>query len=272
MTKIPSEVENILNEYILLWDTHLPGVLEGLYLHGSLSLEAYDRASDIDFAAVTAHHLTVKELQLAEEIHHTLAIKFPKPEMDGFYCTWDEIGKLKPANRETSPFFNGGKLGYSTRFNPVTWWLLKTKGIRIRGQERSGFNINLDSGQLVSFVIVNMNTYWAQRIIAIENTMDHFLSLSAEERNEELEWCVLGMLRQFFTIREHDIISKLGAGEYALKHVPMEWHGIIKDALAARLGRPVQREISERVRFEEMIKFLNYLLKVCNDYVTYRCP
>ena len=121
LVEIPSEAGNILNEYIDLWDTRLPGVLKGLYLHGSLSLGAYDQASDLDFAAVTTHHLTVKEMKLVNEIHLTLASKFLKPEMDGFYCIWEEIGKMEPVNGKPYLYFNGGKTGFSTRYNSVTW-------------------------------------------------------------------------------------------------------------------------------------------------------
>jgi hypothetical protein len=48
--------------------------------------------------------------------------------------------------------------------------------------------------------------------------------------DEEIEWTVLGLL----TLRENDIISKLGAGEYALQQMQEEWHGITREAINIR--------------------------------------
>jgi hypothetical protein len=81
-----------------------------------------------------------------------------------------------------------------------------------------------------------MNSYWAQRTQRIENSIEEVINLPIEDIDNEIDWSVLGLLRQNYTLREHDIISKLGAGEYGLQHVPFEWNKIIKEAINIRRG------------------------------------
>ena len=54
MRKIPVVVQIILNDYIALFHERLPNTLEGLYIQGSIALNAYvNDSSDIDFIAIT---------------------------------------------------------------------------------------------------------------------------------------------------------------------------------------------------------------------------
>ncbi|WP_277674507.1 aminoglycoside adenylyltransferase domain-containing protein, partial [Piscibacillus halophilus] len=50
----------------------------------------------------------------------------------------------------------------------------------------------------------------------------------------EVEWTVLGLLRQYYTLMEKDIISKLEAGYYGLEILPTKWHPIIQEAINIR--------------------------------------
>jgi len=42
------------------------------------------------------------------------------------------------------------------------------------------------------------------------------------------------MLRQYYTLREKKITSKVDAGRYALEHLPQEWHPLIQEAVRIR--------------------------------------
>ena len=54
-TAIPTSIQPVLNEYIRLTTSALPGFLAGFYLHGSLALNAFNpHFSDIDFVAVAS--------------------------------------------------------------------------------------------------------------------------------------------------------------------------------------------------------------------------
>lgn len=229
----------------------LPNTLEGLYLHGSIALNAFvENSSDIDFLTIINHRLSASEAGVLSEIHQLIA-NSSKSEMDGHYLIREEMG-----SQAEGLYYNEGQLHDGTVINPVTWWILKKKGIPVLGEELS---IEVDIKDLLSYVSHNMNTYWADRIRKIEDN-DQLLLLPTVVLNQEIEWSVLGMLRQYYTLREHDIISKLGAGEYALEHVPEEWHNIINEAIHIRNGAQTFFA-SEEKRLNTALSFMKYILK-----------
>lgn len=252
MVKIPVSVQSVLNEYMTLLNERLPNTLVGLYLHGSIALNAFvENSSDIDFLTIINHRLATSEAAILYEIHQSIA-RNSKPDMDGYYLIQEEIG-----SQAEGLYYNGGQLQDKTVINPVTWWILKNKGIPVLGEE---LNIAVDRMDLLSYVSENMNTYWADRIRMIEDS-DPLLLLPKEFLNEEIQWSILGILRQYYTLREHDIISKLGAGEYALKHVPEEWHHIINEAIQIRKGTGKTFFESEKKRLNTASLFMEYILK-----------
>ena len=52
----------------------------------------------------------------------------------------------------------------------------------------------------------------------------------------QVEWSITGVLRQFYTLQEHDIVSKVDACKYAIHHLPEEYHNIINEAISIREG------------------------------------
>ncbi|NDI33173.1 aminoglycoside adenylyltransferase domain-containing protein [Chengkuizengella sediminis] len=126
-------------------------------------------------------------------------------------------------------------------------------------------NLNTETDQLISFVIKNMNHYWTPRIQRIENSIEELIKLSTKEIDCEIEWSVLGLLRQYYTLKEQDIISKLGAGEYAMQYFSGKWLNMIKEAVNIRTG---QKEIffhSEEERIKTAIDFSKYIISYCNN-------
>lgn len=252
MAKIPVSVQSVLNEYMTLFNERLPNTLVGLYLHGSIALDAFvENSSDIDFLTIIHHRLSTSEAAVLYEIHQSIASS-SKPEMDGHYLIQEEIG-----SQAEGLYYNGGQLHDKIVVNPVTWWILKNKGIPVLGEE---LNIAVERMELLSYVSENMNTYWADRIRKVEDS-DPILLLPKEFLNEEIQWSILGILRQYYTLREHDIISKLGAGEYALEHVPEEWHNIINEATQIRNGTGQTFFESEKKRIDTASSFMEYILK-----------
>jgi hypothetical protein len=271
MRRIPLIVQEVLNEYIGLLNERIPNTMEGLYIHGSIALDAYvNNSSDIDFITITNRRLTEEEVAILSDIHETIASKYKKPEMDGVYILWEDLGELYASANENNinyPYYNSGKmnLGAYFNFNPITWSQLKKNGITLIGPEPATFRFEIKPEQLTSYVLENMNTYWAGRVQWIENSVEEILNIPTEDIELEIEWSILGLLRQYYTLKEHDIISKLGAGEYGLLHIPKEWHNIIKEAINIRKG--VKGEIfnSDEERVDAALKFSKYLISFCNS-------
>ncbi|MBT2640470.1 aminoglycoside adenylyltransferase domain-containing protein [Bacillus sp. ISL-39] len=258
---LPEIVENVLKDYITLLNEHLPGTIEGLYIHGSIALSAYvDDSSDIDFITLTNRRLTVRDSEAFSYIHRTIENKYGKPEMDGVYALREDMGKLYNSsdNNIEYPYYNNGELAFGDyfNFNPITWWVLKSKGIKILGPDIQDFNLDTQPQTLTAFVVENMNSYWTYRIQMAEKSLDHLVQLPTSQIDFEIEWTVLGLLRQFFTIKENDIVSKLDAGEYGLTELPVEWHNIIKEAMNIRNGKKEKTFDSEVDRLDSAINFL----------------
>lgn len=264
MREIPVTVKAVLDEYTTLFHAGLPNTLEGFYLQGSIALDAYvEDSSDLDFIAIINRRLSVEEVEILTEIHSAIASNYPKPEMDGVYMMWKDIGILE-ADDNNYPYYNGGQLSYGAYFNAITWWILKKRGISIIGPQPTVLNFEIDPQHLVEYVVENMNTYWVGQVEKIEYAMEYMLQLPATEINEGIEWTILGLLRQYYTLKEHGIISKLGAGEYALLHMPEEWHPIIQEAIDIRKGVDRERFASDRERMDATLKISKYMIDYCN--------
>ncbi|MEK5038372.1 aminoglycoside adenylyltransferase domain-containing protein [Sporosarcina sp. FSL K6-3457] len=265
MLELPVNVKIVLDEYITLFHALLPNTLEGFYLQGSIALDAYvEDSSDIDFIAIINRRLSEGEAEILAEIHSAIVSTYPRPEMDGVYMMWADIGKLE-ADDNNYLYYNGGQLSYGAYFNAITWWILKKHGISMIGPQPTVLNFEIEPQHLVEYVVENMKTYWAGRIEKIEQAMENMLQFTTEEIDVEIEWSVLGILRQYYTLKEHAIISKLGAGEYALLHIPAEWHPIIQEAIDIRKGVKRDSFASDEQRMDKTVRFLKYVIGYCNS-------
>jgi hypothetical protein len=260
MKPLPDSVKNVLNEYISLLNEELPDTIKGLYLHGSIALDAYHaNSSDIDFVAVTQRPLSEQDEKTLKQIHQKLAEACEKPQLDGIYVGKDNF------NQECC-FYNEGTFGKAVHDIPVTWWILKHKGITIFGPDAKELPLEADSRKLAAYVRKNMNEYWVPRVNWMEASQEKFENIPVDQMEAELEWTVLGLLRQFYTLKEHDIISKLGAGEYGLKHFDKERHDIIQEAINIRTGSSNRIFHTNKERVKAAIGFSRHLIKFCSDH------
>ena len=268
MSEIPTLVQKVLDDYIALVNDRLPNTLEAVYLQGSIALGAYvENSSDVDFIVITNRRLLEADAVVLTEIHSKIANQYKHPELDGVYVVRGDIGRLNLGDEQYLNY-NSGKLSCSSNFDPIIWWILQTKGIKIVGSEQTAFDFDINSKHLLSYVNENMNSYWAQRVQRMETSITELYSSPAEEIDYEIEWTVLGLLRQFYTLKEHDIISKIGAGEYALLHLPNEWHPIIKEAITIRKGENENIFTSYKERINTTIRFSKYIIHYCNQVYT----
>ncbi|WP_042146292.1 aminoglycoside adenylyltransferase domain-containing protein [Paucisalibacillus sp. EB02] len=270
---LPKDVETILEEYIKLLDEHFPSTLEEFYIHGSIAIGAYEKnSSDIDFLAVMNRRLTEEDTESLNYIHKILAQNYRRPELDGVYISWEELSKNNSKSIDSNgkyPFYNDGEIHFGNyfNFNPVTWWTLKNNGIKLISRDPKEFDFEVSAEELLLYVHDNMNSYWLSYIQQIEKNKPHLLNFMSEEIDQEIEWIVLGLLRQFYTMKEQNIVSKLGAGNYGLSHLPSRWHNIIQEAINIRKGENDRMFSSDMERVENTIHFSQYLIEHCNSFV-----
>jgi hypothetical protein len=177
------------------------------------------------------------------------------------YLLGSQLGKYA-GEVENLIGFHDGNLRVHSNFelNPITWWILKNHGIPLLGSDPRESLISIDSKTLVSWTQENMNTYW-------NNRARRPIRLLALLTDWGIQWSVLGILRQFYTLREKKIITKQRAGEYGLCVVPQHWHRIIREAINIRTKIVGSLYRSGCVRAMEARNFLNYVIRISSDYL-----
>ena len=213
---LPADVQSTVDAYLGLVDVAVPGLVEGLYLVGSVALDDYrPGASDVDFVAVTAARPDPRIRAALGRVHRRLA---RRPRFEGVYVTWSELA-ADPA---------------SAGRDPVTWHTLAGHGLGVRGPERSSVAVWTDEAALAAWCRTNLDSYWRRwhRQASLPLSRRSLACL----RSWGPAWAVLGVSRLHYTIATGRITSKYGAGRYARDVFGPQWTPIVGECLRIRAG------------------------------------
>lgn len=258
--RTPTLIQPLLEDYLSQTNQQLPGLISAFYLEGSIALDGFnERLSDIDFVAVIERKLTPPEIETLRSVHRQIEQRYPRWKMSGSYLT---SGVLTDSNKSAEPnlHYHDGLLKNDAHFkvNSVEGWIIKNCGIALLGPSPERLPITIDWNQLIDEMRENLNTYWRKWT----RQPDRFAVLLS---NWGVQWAVLGVLRQFYSFREHSITTKTKAGEYALTRIPTRWHPLIQEAINIREGKKVSLYQFRIVRAIHTIKFLKFVIQDCND-------
>lgn len=258
--RIPPEIRPLVQDFSNRLNVELNGLITALYLEGSIALGGFDpRLSDIDFAAVLSRKVSNDDIDKILNIHKNIEQIHPGWKISGWYY---QPGDLLGMDHPSQPIFylHDGKLIRSIQFglSLVTWWILNHRGVTLFGPPPQSLSITVDINDLLKTQRENLNSYWARW----PTRPGRFLSLFSDRG---IQWMVLGMLRQFYTICEHEITLKITAGEYALTSLPERWHRIIREAVALREDPRRSRYRWRINRMIDALRFHKYMIRLCND-------
>lgn len=249
----PVEVSAVTETFLSLADEAAPGLVEGLYLHGSLGFgEWYAGRSDIDYVAVLSRPAP---LDVLRAVHTQVAETFAAPSFDGFFCSFDDLasdprGLLRPCT-QAGLFYEEGDLD----IHPVTWHELALNGVALRGPATSELPIWTSQPALRQYTHDNLRDYWAEQVDALRK-------FPAEAgRPENVAWFVLGTARLHHLLATGALTSKTGAGFYAERAFDVRWHGLVGEALSYRALGVVSLDYDAATMAEQLVEFCAFVVK-----------
>ncbi|MFH9425107.1 aminoglycoside adenylyltransferase domain-containing protein [Streptomyces sp. NPDC017529] len=212
-------------------DRWRPGLVEGLYLTGSVALGDFRPGrSDVDFVAVSARRPSAADIAALEQAHAETRKRHRRPHFDGVHVTWDDLAGGF-ASCPGAPHTLQGRFhaGGGFEVNPVTWSVLAANAVPVRGPAPGGFDVGVDPAALREWTLGNLDGYWRRWQAAHREPLSLRGVLALH--GWATAWGVLGVSRLHYTLATGEITSKGGAGRYALETFGAEWRPVIAEAL-----------------------------------------
>jgi hypothetical protein len=227
--EIPIEILPLLEEFTNRLNAALPGLVTGFYLVGSIAQGGFNsRLSDVDFVALLSRRAAAADRTGLLNVHQQVEkLNYPW-HLEGGYFQRSDLG-CGAGEIQPFPNYHDGRLTWKGRdeLSQVTWWILQRQGMAVFGPPPGELDFSVDLKQMLRGQRANLLSYWAswtRRPIRMALLLSDW----------GIQWTVLGVLRQFYTLRERDLTTKTGAGEYALTCLPQRWHRVIREAIRLR--------------------------------------
>jgi hypothetical protein len=228
--RIPPDVASVTDAFLCSADKRAPGLIQGLYLHGSLGFgEYFPGASDVDFVAVLSGRPDDAQLAGLAAAHRDVQAAFPRPHLDGVHLVDADLRKPPDACPDV-PCVLEGSFQSSGRIsvNPVTWHELAWHGVTVHGPALADGWVWTDRAALRSFTYANLTSYWAPVAAKVRAAPPEAIT------PENVAWCVLGVCRLHYLLTTGSMTSKSGAGRHGLAAFGPRWRPILAEALRAR--------------------------------------
>lgn len=261
---LPQVVDEIMNRLCNALSKNNLNI-ESVYIYGSIALGDFiEGTSDIDFIAILSEPHTMSDIQAISSAHKEVETEFPQTDIMGAYLLKSDLGKPQAELSSLLTYYNKElhTNGFGSDINPITWWILKYYGIKVYGSAQP-LNYELEIRTLIRYIIEKLNTYWINWINGLENQLASINLLDTESvtkhLDEAVEWCTLGMLRQLYTLKEHNIKSKVKAGYYGISIIPKQWHGLIYEAINIKRLLPERLYYSNEKRLTDLVALLRYI-------------
>lgn len=248
------DAARLAGRYLSVADRLLPGRISHFYVVGSAALGAWRAGgSDIDFVAVVEGGFGGRETRRLRVLHPAgnatpavralLRARVTVPgTLNGVYVSAGDLGEpvtsIRPLASHTGISFARGR-GFDV--NPVVWKVLRERGIPLRGPAPDTLGLDPEPERLRDWNLANLHGYWrawAEKALAGRAPSKPLVAARSAGRSLT-SWGALGASRLHCTIATGDIVSKEGAGEYALDTFAPRWHPLIRTALAHRRAEPV---------------------------------
>ncbi|CAM5484484.1 hypothetical protein ADK78_04910 [Kitasatospora aureofaciens] len=266
LTVHPS-VKAVAHDFLSHADRLCPGLVEGLYLTGSVALGDFRPGrSDIDYVAVSGRRPSEADVAALERAHAATRARHRRPYFDGVHVTWSDLaGSSADCAGAARTHMGRFRAGGGFEVNPVTWSVLAKHAVPVRGPAPGEFDVAVDAAALRDWTRENLDTYWCgwQQAHGKPLSVRGVWALGGRA----IAWGVLGVTRLHYTLATGEITSKGGAGHYALRTFGADRHPVIHEALrlhgsAARPATPHAAAARLRNPFVRRRAALDYMAMV----------
>lgn len=241
--------------------------ITGIYLTGSYAIDDFDpKLSDLDFVVLLKRDLDKGDLELLRNVHREIEDIVVQPNLNGIYLAESSVGGSAKDIATLVEYHVGQLRTLSNKssyyaINPIMWAELALHGITIHGKASKELFLKADWRKISDYMHDNINSYWQIWLAKSGNIFHLYYYLTLIRRNENA-WCVCGVARQLYTLKENKITSKKGACEYWKKIVPERFHPILIDALNYRSGVDSRSAWKQK---RETMRFLAYSIEKFNE-------
>jgi len=246
--QVKQQIENTVNGISQLMDANLVG----LYLHGSIVLNAFDEnSSDLDIVGVTYRDLTLEEKIKLGSLLFSLNKKPCRLDIPFFILT--DINPLKHRLKE--------------HFYFADYWALQYEKISLGADNTEEILDSVFSGgeSISDFAVIKqcgiclfgkpINQVFPDIsselfLDAVSFGIDDFYIESDDD--SQSSFLVLQLCRILSFKETNKVLSKQDAADWALVHLPNQYHSIIKRALynKFRIGNALPYSMEDAISFK----------------------
>ncbi len=225
---LPPVVAALTRAHLALLDAALPGLVDGLHLHGSLGFGEFFGGSDVDVVVVTSRRVEPDEVDVLRRVHAELGRRWESPAYDGFYVTAEDLRgrpeQVPPVPGALDGWFDVGTHGDASH---ITWRELRDHAVTLRGTAPRDLGVWSDDAALHEATRVNLDTYWRGQLEALRHHPREAALPQAAE------WGALGAARLHHLLVTGRPTSKSGGGRWALEAFPAH-EEIVREGLRVR--------------------------------------
>lgn len=267
---VSNSVARVVESYLADLEASVPGLVEGVYLTGSVALGDFHEAwSNIDVVTIVRETPDTEQQTRLADVHERAATAQPRPRLDAFYLRWADLAQ--PPSRETTLGLraHGTVVHAGANWVPpiVTWHELAEHGLHVHGPSLEGHSIALDPDALRDWCLDDLRQHWTPWWYRSASLFSGagFGSLGT--------WApaagVLGVTRVHYTLVTGRLTSKCGAGEWAAGVCEPEWRRLLQECLRIR-NRPHRKSLyaSPFGRRRDALRFMDLVMTVDEETFT----
>jgi hypothetical protein len=262
---VPEPASRILTELIKGLDSAAPGLVDGLYIPGSISLnDFHPTKSDIDFIISCKELPDAMTASTLRKLHQGIQKRYPKPDLSGCYIAIDSLLAEDVSSIKVLSWHQRKMKFQFLEMAPVLLYELKNSALTLFGPDWKNLNVNIDRNVLNDFMLRNVSDYWQNWIDAHSDWFRRKLLLWLFPGFTE--WSVLGLARIYCTLQTGRIVSKTEGGNYCLEEIPSRFHPIIHRAIEIRKDERVYPIVGSYAirpsikRMKATLEFVSFLV------------